>query len=137
MNSDENDLVGPSDTIARYIFDKKHYAASIERVKYPAFLPPNGEVSVFRVTSLAEEKIWDIGLRYVAEVSGRKLRARGDLFVSDVFAVRLNVKSEKATHPLHANIGGWPPHKGQRILIAKKLEGKARLVVKPPDKNNP
>ena len=83
-----------------------------------------------------EEEIWDIGLRYVAEVSGRKLRARGDLLVLDVLAVKLNVKLEKETHPLHANVSGWPPHKGQRILIAKKLEGKARLVVKPPDKSN-
>ena len=136
MDTDENELI-PSDRISRYIFDKKHFAVSKGRVKYPAFLPPNGEISVYRVTGLAEEEIWDIGLLYVAKVSGRNLRARGDLFVSDVFAVRLNVKLEKETHPLHAKVSGWPPHKGQRILIAKKLEGKASLVVKPPDKYNP
>jgi hypothetical protein len=135
MSTDENDLI-PSDRICRYIFDKKHFAVSKGRVKYPAFLPPNGEISVYHVTSLSEKEIWDIGLRYVAEVSGRKLRGRGDLLVSDVFSVRLNVKLEKETHPRHANVSGWPPHKGQRILIAKKLEGKACLVVKPPDKSN-
>ena len=136
MNIDPNNLT-PSDTIARYIFNKAHFAASTGRVKYPAFLPPDGETSVFRITSLTEEEIWDIGQHYVAEVSGRTLRARGDLFVSDVFTVGLHVELETATHHLHANVIGWPTQKGQRILIAKKLEGKAQLVVNPSDKNGP
>lgn len=130
MNVYTNTLT-PSDTIARYIFNKTHFAASTGRVKYPAFLPPDGETSVYRITSLTEEEIWDIGQRYVAEVSGRTLRARGDLFVSDVFSVGLNVELETATHHLHANVIGWPPQKAQRMLGAKKLEGKAQLVVKP------
>jgi len=136
MNIDENSLT-LSDTIARYIFYKNYFATSTGRVKYPAFLPPDGETSVYRITSLTEEKIWDIGQRYVAEVSGRTLLARGDLFVSDVFATGLNVELETASHHLHANIIGWPPQKGQRILIAKKLERKAQLVVKPSDKSGP
>ena len=74
---------------------------------------------------------------YVSEVSGRTLRARGDLFVSDVFTVGLNVELETGTHHLHANVIGWPTQKGQRILIAKKLEGKAQLVVKPSNKSVP
>ena len=133
MNIDENRLT-PSDTIARYIFYQRYFTASTGRVKYPAFLPPDGETSVYRITSLTEEEIWDIGQHYVAEVSGRTLRARGDLFVSDVFTVGLNVELETAIHHLHGNIIGWPTPKGQRILIAKKLEGKAQLVVKPSNK---
>ena len=130
MNIDANSLI-PSDTIARYIFNKTHFAASTGRVKYSAFLPPDGETSVYRITSLTEGEICDMGQRYVAEVSGRTLRARGDLFVSDVFSVGPNVALETSTHHLHANVIGWPPQKAQRMLVAKKLEGKAQLVVKP------
>ncbi len=125
----------PSDTIARYIFNKKHFAASKGRVKYAAFLPPDGETSVYYITNLTEEKIWHIGQRYVAEVSGRTLLARGDLFVSDIFAVGLNVELETKTHQLHANIVEWPSQKARKMLIAKKLEGKAKLVEKPSDKS--
>lgn len=135
MNTDDNSLTS-SDTIARYIFDKNHFAAFTGRVKYPAFLPPDGKTSVYRISGLTEKEIWDIGERYVAEVSGRTLRARGDLFVSDVLSVGLGVELETATHPLHANLIGWPTQKGQRILIAKKLEGKAQLVVKPSDESD-
>ena len=126
-----SDNILPSEHIARYIFSRSHFGAKNGRVKYGALMPKRGETSVFRITNLPDNEVWQIGQNQVAEVSGRTLRARGDLSVFDVLQDSLEVEPETETHQLHANIVGWPEHKGKVILIAKKLAGKARLHLNP------
>jgi len=124
--------VSPQETVTRYIFSKRHYAKERERVKYPAFLPKNGETSVFRIANLSDNQIWHIGEHDVAAISSRALHARGDIVASDVFDEDLEIKPDTRKHRLHANIVGWPlqePHSMR--LIATNLAEKAQLHLKP------
>lgn len=114
----------------RYIFNEKHFAATKKRVKYPAFMPRNGETSVFRIINLSSKKIWDIG-KYVGSLGNRMLQARGDIAANDVFALELDIEPDTQKHPLHANIIGWPAFKGKIKLVAIKLADKAQLHLTP------
>ena len=67
----------PLEKITRYIFQKRHYAPSSKRVKYGAFLPRGGEVSVYRTSTISEAGIWDIGQKHVAAKRQQSLKARG------------------------------------------------------------
>lgn len=117
--------------ITRYIFSKKHYAKTTGRVKYPAFLPKKGKTSVFRIDELSDEQIWNIGENYVAPISSRTLRARGDIVASDVFDEDLAIKPDTKKHRLHTNIVGWPLEQAKIILLATNLADKAQLYLRP------
>jgi hypothetical protein len=69
---------------------------------------------------------------YVERESSRTLRARGDLLVEEILVEGLFVSPDTETHPLHANILGWPAEKAKIRLAASKLADKARLLLKPP-----
>ncbi len=125
----ENNKISFHETIARYLFDRKHFAPEKKRVKYPAFLPRNGETSVFRISGLSSEDIWRIG-EIVANESSRNLKARGDLAVRDVSDEGLEVIQETRKHHLHANITGWSDDSSKNKLIAIKLADKASLNLK-------
>ena len=129
MSESENS-VSPQETITRYLFSERLYAATRGRVKYPAFLPRNGETSVFRIDNIRDEEIWDLGDE-VGNKGGRALRARGDLISSNVFDEGLEIKPDRSEHSLHANIVGWPSQKGKIILLATSLAEKAKLKLKP------
>ena len=128
------DTVSPDESLARYIFDKRHYSVSDEkgkegRVTYRAFLPTkNGETSVFRVADLSDTEIWDIGEREVAQKRQMSLLARGDINVSKVTALGLKVDPNN-NPPRHANIIGWP-EKSAQTAIAIELAGRAQLHLK-------
>ena len=50
------------EVLSRYILDKTHIRYSNRTVKYSAFLPaPDGTTSVFRVSGLTEEQVWEVG----------------------------------------------------------------------------
>ncbi len=111
----------PLEKITRYIFQKRHYAPGSKRVKYGAFLPRGGEVSVYRTSTISEAGIWDIGQKHVAAKRQQSLKARGDLVASSVFESSLSIEPEMRDHPLHANILGWSEHEPKNKLIAIKL----------------
>jgi len=127
----ENNIL-PSEWVTRYILQRGHYAPTRGRVKHHVFLPPpNGEISVYRITDLTVDQIWDIGERHVAQPRGKTLRARADLIASDVFENSLELVPETNIHPLHASIVGWPDVESECLLIAIKLAKKAWLRLKP------
>ena len=130
MNENTKNKILPVETVTRFIFKADYYSATIGRVKYPAFIPRNGETSVFRVMDFGSEKVWEIG-KYVANESSRTLRARGDLAVSDIFKEKLKIVPETSKHILHANIVGWPSQKAEIKLHAMKLADKAILHMNP------
>lgn len=129
MNETEN-KVSPVETVTRYIFSSRHYAADRGRVKYNALMPRNGETSVFRINNLPFEQIWDIG-SHVGNVSNRTLRARGDIAAEDILSEDLRIEPDTQEHPLHANIIGWPAQDAKIRLIASKLADKAQLHLRP------
>lgn len=122
--------IDPNEEITRYIFEKTHFASSKGRVKYSAFLPKKRKTSVFRISKLEEQEIWDIGIEYVSKERNIPLLARGDIFVSVVLNNSLSVAPDTEKHAKHANIIDWPDNKGDQMLIAKQLEPKAKLKLR-------
>lgn len=59
--------VSPSEPICRFVTGKDYYRPSDESMKHNAFMPNKaGETSVYRTISLTDEKIYDLGERFVA-----------------------------------------------------------------------
>ena len=123
--------VNIEDVLARFILDPNRFSSTKNEVKFRAFLPnPMGELSVFVVSKWDEEKIWQVGKKYVANPLGKTLKARGDIKVSVVVEHGLAVDKDDIP-PGHANVLGWPDKSEQKIT-AMKLAKASRLVITPP-----
>jgi hypothetical protein len=124
--------VADSELIARYILSKRHFSVDNRIVKYGAYLPaPNGETSVYRITSLSEKEIWDIGSDYVAKPRNQNLYARGDTKAATIRKTGLAVVPEATPHPRHSNIVSWPSKKHEQKLLAVEIANEATLAVPP------
>ena len=117
--------------IARFLFHRSHYASSKKAVKPGAFLPRNGQTSVFDIVGLNEAGIRRIGSE-VGAIRGRDPRGRGELRHVDVTEVGL--RFERDDRPLrHGNLVGWPSsgrnRKDRNKDLARGLAQKAVLVL--------
>ena len=112
--------------LARYIIQRKHYRAD-GTVRHNAFMPsPAGEVSVYRITDLKEEQVWEIGRTNVAAALNKQLLGRADIIALCVFNQKLRVESDPKPHPRHANIVGWPIDQEKKKEIALVLAAEAQ-----------
>ena len=80
-----------------------------------------GETSVFQVDIVPEPSIWEIGIREVATSKGKPLLGRADVCQNGIITAGLRVEAERSSHPLHANIVGWPDEKMQQKDKAVQL----------------
>lgn len=117
-----------NETLSRYVFSRSHFSPQTARVKYNAFMPRQGEVSVFRIDQLSEKQIWTTGAE-IASGGNRKLHARGDIRALVVRESRLDVVSDEPP-TRHANVIGWPQEKSEQQLIAQQLAASAVLRLK-------
>jgi hypothetical protein len=137
----EDGPISDTERLSRFISDEDSFTLSTGRIDFREFLPPKKgphteEVSVMRTEGLADDAVWAIGDRVVAERSGRPIRARGDFTAPAVRASRaetwqLTVRPD-APPPRHALVVGWPPaadHQ-RRKNLAKQLRAEATLVVR-------
>ncbi len=122
-------VVQPQELIARFIFSREHFAETLGLVKAKAFLPnKNGEVfetSVFRITTLSNDAIWEIGNKIRTE----KVKARGEVIHSAIQRIGLRVESAPEDHPRHAVIVGWSGTKHEMLMLATLLSKEASLHV--------
>ena len=82
----KNHEVTATEPVTRFVFSKSQVNFSKNKLKYTAFIPPKkypNEISVFRNSTLTEEKTWEIGFK-VAEKREKPLLGRGDLLVAEV-----------------------------------------------------
>jgi hypothetical protein len=122
--------VEASEQIARYILSKRHFSTTNRTVKYGAYLPaPDGETSVYRISELSEEEIWEIGQENVAKPSNRTLYARGDTPANVILKTGLTLVPETTSHPLHANIVKWPSDKDEQKMLALEIVNEAVLAL--------
>ncbi len=120
--------IDQSENISRFILSKNHFAASKKRIKYNAFLPyPHVELSVFRISGLPDNQIWEIGQKIVAQPQSKTVKGRADFLAAHVTENELSIIPATNPHKLHANIIGWPENKSEQKLIALKLKDKAEL----------
>lgn len=119
-------VITDDEKLCRYIFSKREFSVK-NGVKYNAFLPHNGETSVFRtcvpkLCKLTDHQIWNIGINHVAVLSKRDLKARADFDAKCVNEHEIiSVMPETSTHHLHANLINWPNEKHERMKIALML----------------
>lgn len=107
--------------LSRYIFSK--YFSKLENiVKYPAFIPHKGEVSVFKTENISETEIWEIGKNVVAPSRlPNTLKARADVKNNIVLNLGLKIEDDPTPHPLHANITNWSSVESKNILKAMEI----------------
>jgi hypothetical protein len=115
-----------SELLARFVFHHSHIRASDNSVRPAAFLPKDGMTSVFRISNLTDQEVWEIGEREVVPRRGHPLLGRADLSVSTVINNGLEVRPQEP--PLrHANILGWPDEKSKQTMIALELAVSSQL----------
>lgn len=133
-------IVAKSENVTRYVFDKDYFRRSPPKptARFQVFLPRNGETSVFRIARLNDAEIWSLGNEQVARLRGRTIKARADITIQKVESVgvekgytKLTVVPETSTHPLHANIVGWPEEESAIQMIAVELANHAELNFPP------
>lgn len=120
----------PEEIVVRYILTSSEYSKVKLRVKYRAFepSPTNKFTSVFRVSGLKENKIWEQGRKFVAIPRNRTLYARADISVSNIRAQGLGIFPAEPP-PRYANIVNWPDEKHAIMALAQKLAADAALEI--------
>ena len=122
----------PGEKLARFIFFRSQFSTMNRVVKYGAFIPPSKseEISVYRISSLSDSEVWEIGREYV-ETKDRRIKARADFLAEHVYKNNLEVIPDTQPHELHANITPFPADKKARQNIARKLALVSELVILP------
>ena len=122
------EALSPSESVARFITQKVYYRPSDGTVRHNAFMPyKQKETSVYRIIDLDDEKVFEIGHRFVAVVLNNPLLGRADIVVSKILEKDLRVEPYPIPHPRHANIVDWPAEKSKHRLIAIELAAEAEL----------
>jgi len=125
--------LSPSESVARFITQKSYYRPSNLTVRHNAFMPNRyGETSVYRIIDLDDEKIFEIGQRFVADEMKKPLMGRADIVVSKIFERDLKIEPDPKPHPRHANIVDWPEDESKHKLIALELAAEAELHLTSP-----
>ena len=107
MSIEECAPVSPEDVITRFAIDKSYFRPSDGTARHVAFMPQNGEVSVFRIRDLALDEIWEIGNREVVPLRGKPIRGRLDLLTGHAVSIGATVYVAEPP-PWHAVIRGFP-----------------------------
>ena len=126
--------IASDERLTCFIFSSRYFACGKGVVKFGEFVqPPAREsLSVYRISSLPDEKVWKLGREYV-ETDERRLKAKADLLVSDVYKNDLKVVPGTQPHKLHANITPFPADRTTRQRLAAKLASASKLVIIPPE----
>jgi hypothetical protein len=118
-------------SLSRYIFQSGHF--SRQRVKQGAFLPLPSKlkISAVWIDQLLEREVWEIGDLLAAQSEPpRKPIARADFDAAVLAEANLTVADDKAAHPRHVNICGWPPEKDAQKAVALLLCHRAILSIR-------
>jgi hypothetical protein len=117
--------VEDEESLARFLTSSGHFNAS--GVKPAAFLPNpvDGKTSVFRHGAEPRKVLEAIGRAEVAQ--GRSLHGAGIISAGSVRAAHLEVEAVEPP-PRHADVTGWPWHKGDREF-AKAEQKEIALVL--------
>ena len=126
--------VPPDEKLTRFISSKNGFSIAKKIVSYRAFVPPKKnpqEISVYRISTLTENKIWEIGREYVQ--GENEIKARADFLAEVVYENGFIVSADMQVHELHANIMPLPINKEDRDEILRELALASELVLIPPE----
>ncbi|MFQ5754323.1 MAG: hypothetical protein ACE5HI_20245 [bacterium] len=116
----------PSEKLARFVIFNRWFKPS---GRFNAFMPKDGKTSVFRISNISDDEIWDIGDLKVAPKRGKPILGRADISALYVIAKGLEVHPNEPPER-HADIAGWPDEKSKQKEIALDLAAEARFYKK-------
>ncbi len=115
-----------SETLSRFILREKYIRAN-NTVRHAAFMPnKNDKVSVFRISGITDNEVWDIGDSEVATKQGKPIFGRADIIASIVISKDLKVVSSEPPER-HADIIDWPEEKSEQKQIALELAAESKF----------
>lgn len=125
-------LVSPSESLGRYLTEKKHFSRLKGEVKFKAFMPPlDRRLSVYRIDGLSLDEVWHIGENNVVLAMSLPKTLYGVADIKAGMVERQSLKIEADDIPLrHANVVGWPEQESEQMSLAQVLAAEARLVLK-------
>ena len=116
-----------SETLSRFVVYNRWIRSSINKVKYVAFTPDQkGDTSVFRISGITNNEIWDIGDREVAPKRNRPILGRADVIASFVISKGLKVIPSEPPKR-HADITDWPEEKSEQKQITLELAAESEF----------
>ncbi|MCP4252476.1 MAG: hypothetical protein GY775_03510 [Candidatus Scalindua sp.] len=114
-----------SEILSRFILKEKYIRAD-NTVRHIAFTPSkNGETSVFRISGISDNEVWDIGDREVATKQSKPIFGRADIIASIVMKELKVIPTEPPKR--HADITGWPDERSNQRLIALELAAESEF----------
>ncbi len=126
--------VPPDEKLTRFISSKSGFSIQKKTVSYRAFIPQKKspqDISVYRISTLIENEVWEIGREYVQ--GENEIKARADFLAQIVYENNLIVIADTQVHELHANIMPLPINKEDRDEILRELALASELVLIPPE----
>ncbi len=115
-----------SETLSRFVLSRKWIRAD-NTVRHIAFTPDQkGDTSVFRISGITNNEIWDIGDREVAPKQGKPILGRADIIASIVISKDLKVIPSEPPKR-HADITDWPEEKSEKKQIALELAAESEF----------
>jgi hypothetical protein len=117
--------------ITRFIYSKRHFSIEKRTISTAAFDPkPNSELSVFRTRRLSQLQIWNLAEKHISPLrQPQRLKARGDLSISNVLNINLVFNPDTESHKRHAVILGWPDSRDEILELAAELANMALLYL--------
>jgi len=121
--------VDSSEILARFIFSIRMYRAD-NSIRHTAFIPnpKNSETSVFRISDISDDEIWEIG-DSVGVIREKPILGRADITAAVVMSKDLKIIPEEPPER-HANIIGWSNDLSKQKMIALELASEAQLHLK-------
>jgi hypothetical protein len=120
--------VDPSETLSRFVVYNRWIRAD-NTVRHIAFTPnKNGATSVFRISGISDNEVWNIGEREVGTKQNKPILGRADITASIISNHLEIIPSEPPER--HADITGWPEEKDKQKDIALELAEAADLYKK-------
>jgi hypothetical protein len=115
-----------SETLSRFVLSRKWIRAD-NTVRHIAFTPDQkGDTSVFRISGITNNEIWDIGDREVAPKRNRPILGRADINTAIVISNELKVIPSEPPKR-HADITDWPEEKSEQKQIALELAAESEF----------
>ena len=114
-----------SETLSRFVVYNRWIRAD-NTVRHIAFTPnKNGATSVFRISGISDNEVWNIGEREVGMKRNKPILGRADITASIISNHLEIIPSEPPER--HADITGWPEEKDKQKDIALELAAKAKF----------
>ncbi len=117
--------VSNEEPLARFLNSSRLFNTS-GRIKPAAFMPRDGETSVFRVDTMGDDELWETGEKHLDLPKGRQIHGVAFVSTRNVWTSGLDIEA-KEPPPRHANILGW--QEGDDLMAkARNKELSARVA---------